>query len=251
MKTSVNVGDIFDFLNEKAPFSTAEEWDNPGLLIGDRNLPVQRMLVTLDITPAAVERAAVTGAQLIVSHHPVIFHPLRSLPAGSVPWLLARHNIAAICAHTNLDMAVGGVNDTLAAVLDLSDVQTTADGLCRIGCLPAPMTPGNFARLAAQRLRTAVRVWDGGRPVRRVGVCGGAGGDYVLPLTHEADALLTGEVRHHEWLEAAASGVTLVDAGHYATENPVTESLASWLRERFPQADCLIYDNGAPYKTVG
>lgn len=251
MQTPVTAGDIFDFLQQKAPFGTAEEWDNAGLLAGDRSTPAQRVLVTLDITPAAVQAAADRGARLIVSHHPVIFAPLRTLERGSVPWLLAREDMTAICAHTNLDAAMGGVNDTLAALLGLGDIRVPDDALCRIGCLPAPMEPQAFARLAAERLHTAVRVHAGERPVRTVCVCGGAGGDIVLDKAGEADALLTGEVRHHEWLAGATAGVTLVEAGHYATEAPVTGTLAAWLRARFPGIDCTVYDSGAPYETVG
>lgn len=251
MDTPATVGAIFDYLDERAPFATAEEWDNAGLLAGNRDMPVQRILVTLDITPAAVEAAAQAGAQLIVSHHPVIFSPLRALERESAPWLLARRDIAAICAHTNLDMAAGGVNDALAALLGLTAVHTAADGLCRIGRLETPLSPRALAERTAQRLHTAVRMHAGNRPVRTVCVCGGAGGDCVLPLAAQADALLTGEVRHHEWLEGARSGATVIEAGHYATEAPVTTVLAAWLRERFPGVGCAVFDSGAPYETVG
>ena len=128
----MTVEDIYHFLNEKAPFSTAEEWDNTGLLVGDPQREVARVLTVLDITPDAVEAAQRLGAQLIVSHHPVIFSPLRRLESSSIPYALAQADIAAVCAHTNLDRAAGGVNDTLASLLGLRSVQPMADCLCRM-----------------------------------------------------------------------------------------------------------------------
>jgi GTP cyclohydrolase I len=112
-------GDIYAFIDGFAPFQTAMSFDNPGLLVGDDNTEVTTALLSLDITPEVVREAAELGAQLIVSHHPVIFHPLKKLSKGSVPYLLAQHSITAICAHTNLDMAAGGVNDCLAERLGL------------------------------------------------------------------------------------------------------------------------------------
>ena len=119
------IREIQAFLQQKAPFETAEEWDNAGLLAGDPDTAVTGILLTLDITPQAVDFAADNGFGLIVSHHPVIFHPLRRLEPSGAPYALARRGVAALCAHTNLDKAPGGVNDTLAVLLGLRDVQAT------------------------------------------------------------------------------------------------------------------------------
>ena len=113
------VGEIYRFIDEIAPFHTAMDFDNVGLLVGDEKQAVDRALVALDITPAVVEEASACGAQLIVSHHPVIFTPLRRLTAGSPPFLLAQKGISAICAHTNLDLAAGGVNTCLGEALGM------------------------------------------------------------------------------------------------------------------------------------
>ena len=248
--SDVTVGDILDFLQEKAPFESAVEWDNSGLLAGSRAQPARRVLTALDITGDTVDAAVRLGAGLIVSHHPVIFRPLRRLDAGGIPYRLAREGIAAICAHTNLDRAGGGVNDTLAGLLGLREVRTAGDGLCRIGTLDAPADGGIFAATVGKTLHTAVRFRAGRRPVRTVCLCSGAGGDYLLPLLGEADAFLTGELRHHEWLEAAAAGVTVVEAGHYATEAPVVDTLVDWLSAAFPVLSCVPYYGGAPYTTL-
>ena len=110
----VTAGDIYDFLNVCAPFETAMSFDNAGFLVGERQAPVSAVLLALDITPKVVGEAARLGAELIISHHPVIFQPLRRMGPRDVPYLLAQHGIGAICAHTNLDFAPGGVNTCLA-----------------------------------------------------------------------------------------------------------------------------------------
>ena len=145
------VKNIYEFLDGWAPFSTAMSFDNAGLLAGNAEEEVQTVLLALDITPDVVREAVSCGAQLIVSHHPVIFDPLKRLTPDSAPWLLARHAIAAICAHTNLDLAPGGVNTCLAARLGLANVRPLSmdppsglpEALC--GELPAAMEPREFA----------------------------------------------------------------------------------------------------------
>lgn len=246
----MTVEDIYHFLNEKAPFSTAEEWDNTGLLVGDPQREVARVLTVLDITPDAVETAQRLGAQLIVSHHPVIFSPLRRLESSSIPYALAQADIAAVCAHTNLDRAAGGVNDTLASLLGLRSVQPMADGLCRMGVLPEPLTPEAFARHTGLRLDTAVRLAAGSRPVSRVALCSGSGGEFLSLCAGEADAFVTGEIKHHEWLRAAGSGLTVVEAGHYATEAAAADTLTAWLTARFPGLICRSFQGRPPYATV-
>lgn len=243
------VGNIYDFLDAKAPFSSAEEWDNPGLLVGDRETKVTRILVCLDITRQAVKEAVRSGAELIVSHHPVIFSPLKRLPADAVPYLLARAGLAAVCAHTNLDRASGGVNDLLAARLGFDQVTTAEDGLCRLVTLPEPWDGRKLAETAAGRLHTPVRCRPGTVPITRVLLCGGAGGDELLPLCRQADAVITGELKHHEWL-AFPEELTLIDAGHYATEICMVEGVTAWLRAAFPALSVVPYTGGAPYETM-
>ncbi len=239
---------IYDFLNTLAPFATAEDWDNPGLLVGDPNREVQRVLVALDAPADAVDTACAVGADLIITHHPVIFAPLKKLSAHSIPYRLAEKGIALIAAHTNLDKAQGGVNDTLAAVLGLTDVTVAEDGYTRIGTLPEELTAKAFATHVAKQLDTAVR-YAGDRSVRTVAVCGGGGGDFIGDCIGLADAYVTGEVKHHEWL-ATANSINVVEAGHYATEVPVVDTLAQWLEESFPDLVVTVYRDGDPYDVV-
>ena len=240
---------IFTFLDARAPFTTAEEWDNPGLLVGSSDQSVTGILVALDATPGAIDAALAVGADLIVTHHPVIFAPLRQLAADSLPYRLAAAGIGLIAAHTNLDKAAGGVNDTLAACLGLTDVAVASDGMTRIGILPTPEGPTAFAPRVAAALDTPVRVC-GDRPVHTVAVCGGGGGEFAAALADRVDAFVTGEVKHHQWLEANAAGLTLIEAGHYATEVPVVDTLCAWLQEAFPALPVTPYRDGQPYTTV-
>ena len=239
---------IYDFLNTRAPFATAEEWDNPGLLVGDPQKEVSRVLVALDATAGALDTAVAVGADLIVTHHPVIFAPLRRLSADSLPYRLAAQDIALIAAHTNLDKAEGGVNDTLAARLGLEDVAVAEDGYTRIGTLPQEMTARDFAAHVAAALDTPVR-YAGEKPVTTVAVCGGSGGDFIAGCAQQADAYVTGEVKHHEWLENAGR-IGIVEAGHYATEVPVADTLAGWFTEAFPGLAVTVYRDGDPYGVI-
>ena len=229
---------LYGKLDELAPFRTQEKWDNSGLLAGDPDTEVTKALLVLDITPEAVEEAARLGAQLIISHHPVIFHPLKALEPGTAPTLLARRGIAAICSHTCLDKAL--VNDCLAAALGLEEVLPFAAGedgipMGRIGTLPR----------AAERLGAPVRYNRGGRTIRRVAVLGGAGGDLIGEAAAiGADALVTGEAKHHEYLDAARLGITLFDGTHYATERVVLAPLAERLAAAFPEVEFLLGSGG-------
>ena len=241
----MTIQEIFNYLNTRAPMDTAEGWDNPGMLVGDPRREVTRVLVALDATTGAVDTAEAVGADLIVTHHPVIFAPLKRLTADSIPYRLAAAGIDLIAAHTNLDKAEGGVNDTLAARLGLTDVTVAADEYTRIGTLAEPMSARDFAAHVAGVLDTAVR-YSGDKEVKTVAVCGGSGGDFMLRCIGAADAYVTGEVRHHEWL-AAAGHVNVIEAGHYATEVPVVDTLCSWLQEAFPTVTVTPYRDGEPY----
>lgn len=230
---------VVDFIEEIAPRSLAAEWDNPGLLVRAGE-DASRILVALDITPPVVEEAQQKGCGLIVSHHPVIFHPLHRLERGNVVYRLAQAGISALCAHTNLDMAQGGVNDVLAALLGLTDVETV-EPFGRVGNLKEEIPAATFASFCGSRLGNGVQLADAGVPVRRVVVVGGSGGDVIPQAVAEgAQCVVTGEAGHHNGLDAVESGVSLIVAGHYATEAPVVPVLAERLRQRFADAEVLV-----------
>ncbi len=253
----VRICDIYDVIDRAAPFASALSFDNSGLLVGDQTTEVTRALVALDITPAVVEEAASINANLIISHHPVIFEPLKSLNSRSVPYLLAKRGIAALCCHTNLDISpVCGVNVALASRLGLKAIRQEdvfgEDCVLFSGELEAPLELDAFASLVRERLQApAVQLVSGGKPVKKVFLCSGAGGDFInFAACRGADAYVTGEMKHHQMLEAKASGVTCVAAGHYETEIVFAEFLAAYLKKRLPGAAFLLSKTGAVHQWV-
>lgn len=232
--------EIYDYIDTIAPFNRKMEFDNCGLLVGDLYVEVARAVVTLDITEQVIREAVKLGANLIISHHPVIFNPLKSLSSGSIPYMLAENNICAICAHTNLDFAEDiGVNATLGRRLRLQDIKplTYCNHLPFVlaGSLASELEPESFALFVKEALGcSAVRFAAGNKPVKTVAFCcGGAGDMFTAAIENNIDAYVSGDIRHHEMLAARHSGLTLVDAGHFPTENIVIAPLTELLNEQF------------------
>lgn len=237
----VCVGDVYDWIESFAPFENALSFDNAGLLVGSRSQQTDKVMMALDITPDVVREAAAWGAGLIVSHHPVIFHPLKQVAEESAVYQLARHGMAAVCAHTNLDFApTFGVNTELARALGLTNTrwvlpcEQVMEAL--IGELPHSFTALELAeKVKADLYAESVRVVDGGKPIRQVAVCSGSGADCLDGVQHlGADALVTGESRHHQLLQAKENGMTLITAGHFATETIVLPALKEKMEQQFP-----------------
>ena len=230
---AVTVQQVLQILKEFAPPELACSWDNVGLLV-DAGRPVNAVAVALDITADVVRDAANSGCDLIVSHHPVIFNPLKRIGAEDVPALLIKNGISAICMHTNLDAAPGGVNDTLAGILGMTDTESFAEGCGRIGNVK-PTTAVELAKLCAERLGAHPQYVEGKRPVTRLAEVSGGGGSYLQEAVDlGADCFVTGEAAHHIALLAHQLGVGLVVAGHWATEVPVTRVLAEHLAAALP-----------------
>ncbi len=252
----INVGEIYRYIDSFAPFRTALSFDNAGLLVGSANAPVQRTLLALDITAEVVEEAKKRGCQLIISHHPVIFQPVRRLTSESTPYRLAQAGITAICAHTNLDLSPQGVNTALARALALTELQTlrwhTPDcggeplAYALYGILKESYTPREFAMYVKHALACeGVRWLSGKKPVKSVALCSGAGGDMVFEAAEQGiDAFVTGEIKHHELLAAGDAGLTVVDAGHFKTEYVVLSPLAKMLQRQFEEVDFLLSTSG-------
>ena len=248
--------EIEQYLDQYAPFTTQMDFDNAGFLIGRGEATVHRILISLDITEAVVAEAAEWGADLVLSHHPVIFHPVRTVldrePEGRTISALIKKEISAICVHTNLDLANGGVNDALAERLGLTDTEILQPvgvdragrpyGLGRIGNIPAVTALKDYALQVKQVLKAnGIRYADGGKPVSRVAVGGGACGDlWKVALAAGCDTFVTSDIKYHEFLDAAAQGLNLIDAGHYPTEQVVCPVLAGWLAEGFPQLEIRL-----------
>ncbi len=239
--------ELIAFLDTVAPRELAEEWDNVGLLCGDPEREVNTVVVSLDADRQALRFAKEQGADVIVSHHPLIFSPVRSVTAPSVLYDLLDCGIASFAAHTNLDAAVGGVNDALAAVLGLDNVEEAFGGIGRVGALKTAMTPTAFAQHVSDALGTQVQWKSGVGDIKTVALVSGSGGDFALDAA--ADAFVTGEMKHHEWL-ALPENMTAVVAGHYATEAVIVEPLSHRIREAFPDCRVLSFVGSAPYQTL-
>ena len=249
------VKQVFDFLEEKAPFGLQLGFDNAGFLVGRQNAEVSRVLVALDITEEVVEEAREAGCQLIVAHHPVIWGGAKSVtdqtPTGRKLLAMVENGIAGICAHTNLDAVAEGVNDALAETLGLSQIgQLKQDGVDRQG---RPYGIGRVGVVEEQSLAAfasfvkdalgsnGVRLVDGGKPVRKVAVGGGSCSDMMGDaLALGCDTFVTADVKYDGFLDAKALGLNLIDAGHYPTENVVCPVLARWLEEAFPGLEVSI-----------
>ena len=246
----MNVQQILDYLETIAPTHMKYEWDNVGLLCGSCKKEVKKVLVALDPFMDVCEEAVKVGADLIVTHHPLIFRPCKSVteddPVGQSILYLAAHGISAVNVHTNLDCAPGGVNDVLAETLGLTDVQIIDPigenyGLLRKGNVKAQSLQ-SFLTVVKQRLGTPVlRYVDGGREVVSVAVGGGSCGDeYEAALRAGCDTLVTADVKYNQFWDAKELGLNLIDAGHYYTENPVCTVLAQKLCEKFPMLDIML-----------
>lgn len=234
---------IYDAIDRLAPFWLTMDFDNTGILVGDRNREIACALLALDCTPAVVEQAKQLGAQLIITHHPVIFHPLKRVNEDAVVYQLIRSDIAVISAHTNLDIAQGGVNDALASAIGLRDCrglellnEQTGAWLGRIGTLPEPLSPEAFAaHIKACLNASSIKFSAAPRVIRTVALCSGSGADCLdAAISAGADALLTSEVKQHEYLAATAAGISIFDAGHFDTEDIVIEPLRDYLAKEIP-----------------
>lgn len=236
---SITVQQVLEEMRRIAPPELAESWDNVGLLV-DAGRPVDAILTTLDITAPVVEEAVKQGCTLIVSHHPVIFDPIKRVTAQDLPALLLAGGVSAVCMHTNLDAAPGGVNDTLAELLGMRDTIPFADGCGRIGTVDAT-TAKALAELCWDTLGPGVRYVEADHPVLRLAEVSGAGGSYWKEaLELGADCLVTGEANHHAACDAKQRGMGLVAAGHWATERPIAAVLAKRLSEAFPDIPVTV-----------
>jgi dinuclear metal center YbgI/SA1388 family protein len=230
----LTVQQVYDFINERAPFETQLPFDNSGLLVGHPDNEVTGIHFALDVTNKVIDEAIANGANLIVTHHPMMFSPIKRLVEtdhqARLLCRLIQAGISLISAHTNLDQAPGGCNDVLAQTIGLTDIE--GEGFVRVGTLLSPMKADELAAHIGSALGDVVRVMgDPAAVITRVGMCSGAGADeWLAAAAMGAQAFLSGEVKHHIALEAADAGVVMLEAGHHATEEPGIFALAEALQ---------------------
>lgn len=250
------VADILTYMQTLAPGYMAEDWDNVGLLCGHKDRQVRKILVALDPFYSVCQEAIAEKADLIVTHHPLIFRDaMRAVndesQTGRCVMTLIEHGIAAINAHTNLDKAPGGVNDVLAAALGLRNVEVVNPvgtdsngqpyGLLRCGDVDEQSLSAFLAAVKERLHCKGLRYVDCGKSVRKVAVGGGSCADGMYEaLDAGCDTFVTADIKYNQFRTAYELGLNLIDAGHFHTENPVCTYLTEKLREAFPDLNIAI-----------
>ena len=223
--------EIIDVLEKEFPANLAYEWDNVGLLIGDKNRDIKKVLLVLDVTVDAIKKAIEAGAELILSHHPIMFSPVKKITPettdGTIIMKALENKISVYAAHTNCDVATGGINAYLAGLFELANAEDLEEnGLGRIGEIKEDVSFGDFIEVVKRKLNTpCVRICgDIKHKIKRVAVGSGACADSInVAIEKNADVMITGDVKYHEMLDAEMKGICVIDAGHYPTEIVVTD----------------------------
>lgn len=251
----VKVSDIIDSIERYAPSRLQEEWDNTGLQVGHRDAPVSTVLTVVDVTPERVEEAVALGADMIVSHHPLIFKGLKSLtaenPVQRAVEMAIRHDIAVYSCHTALDNASEGVSVVMARMLGVTvqeplvaSAPGARTGTGVVGRLSAPISPIDFIHKAKEVFRSAVvRCSDPARcpsPIERIALCGGAGGSFIGEAERAgAQAYVTGDIRYHDFIDHANS-LLIVDCGHYETEALTKTLFKEIINKDYPELPVYV-----------
>jgi dinuclear metal center YbgI/SA1388 family protein len=245
------IDDVCQFLETFAPARLAEEWDNVGLLVGSRRSKAERIMTCLTLTPASVQEAVERKVDLVVTHHPLPFRPLKRLTDESLPGrlllALMGAGVAVHSPHTAFDSAAAGINQRLAEGLNLAEIQpllpkigdVDALGSGRYGRCPHPVTLGEVAAKLCSFLKIdgLHQVGDASQTIRSIAVACGSAGSFLDPARRAGcDLLVTGETNFHTCLEAEAEGIALLLPGHYASERFGVEALATELARQFPNA---------------
>lgn len=243
----IKVCDILKEILNFAPKDLKEEWDNVGLLCGYNDHPVSKILVSLDVTIDVAIEAKQYGANLIISHHPLLFSTKSitdDTAQGRLLLYLAANDISVICAHTNLDSTYGGVNDELAKCLCLRNIRTLSEmsnSIVRVGEINEQCL-SSFALFVKQQLHAGgIRYADGDQRVHKVAVGGGACIDFLPQVLNEGcDTFVTSDIKYHQFQKAKDLHINLIDAGHFPTENPICQVLCNHLFSCFPTLEVKV-----------
>lgn len=256
-KVIITVADVTELIEDAVPVSLQESWDNSGLLIGFPEKHVKKVITCLEITEAVADEAVAAGADMIVSHHPLIFSGIRKLSYDSsedrAVMKLVSNGISVYSCHTPFDKVRGGNNDIIAERLGLSSVKNLrgddvvspskmaenrdeAD-IGRIGRFRKPLTYMQAIELAANQLNMSIRqlraCGDLNTEITSVGICTGAGADMAeMAVDAGCQLFITGDVKYHEAQAAAARGICFLDAGHYGTEKFFAQAMRELLEKK-------------------
>ena len=230
------VKEVYNYIDSFAPFCAQERWDNSGILVENNSTEIKSIMLCLDITKEIAYEAVRKNVSLVISHHPVIFSPLKTLTSGNPAVILSAGGVSAICMHTSFDLAKDGLNDFLAKKLSIGKAADGSiddeTGLGRIIELSEEISAKELAEIIKEKLCCkAVRLNLPETQIKRVGVISGSGAEYYpVAIKKGCDALITGDVKHNQFIDAQNDGFSIIDAGHYYTENIITEYLLEKLR---------------------
>lgn len=243
----MKIKDVIEILDKFAPFKDAEHWDNVGLIVGDDNNTVTGVVLALDITNEVISYAKENNANLIITHHPVIFSPIKSINKNDIVYCLIESGIAVISSHTNLDKSIGGVNYALADSLKLCNIRpfNNRDNIGLIGDLPFKMTPDKLAVYIKQSLNSKRLSYTAGKnEIYSIAICGGAGGDYLKDAINlKIDGYLTGEVKHNIYIDAINNSYSVFTPGHHETEVLVLNYIKNYLISKSFQPRIILYED--------
>lgn len=252
--------DFYEFIDKIAPFNLAASSDNVGIIVGDPDAVITGIAVALDITEEIADEAVRKNANLIITHHPVIYNPIKRLYADNIAAKLIKNNINAICAHTNFDIVEGGLSDIMLHLLNikksskvLEPVHKNGMGYGRIVDLDFEISPKDLAEVAKTAFGCEyVRFVEGKKPVKKVAVCSGSAANSMYNAIEKGcDAYICGDIKHENFIDAKNMGLTLIDAGHFHTEDPFCRSMAAAVTRAFPNVPCFIADeNVDPVKYI-
>lgn len=244
----IKVQDIYDFLNKDIPFSAQESWDNSGLQTGDLNQEVNKIALVLDVTSDALKEAESFGADVIISHHPVLFRAVKSITAGNIAFEAIKSGISIISSHTSFDAANGGVSDILLEKIGAEPVSVSQEvnSCLRFGKV-SESDVKDFARRVSDKLNAEIRFCCGNKKVQNIAVCGGSGCSLINDIVSAgADTFVTGDAGHHDFLDFQAAGINLIAAGHFETENIALFCLAERLKNNFPSCEVEVLNQQSP-----
>ncbi len=245
------VKNIYDFINSVAPYDTQEEWDNSGHLVGDFRKEVKKVVMALDCTKSVANFANDVKADLVLTHHPLIFGGIKNVLCDTAVYSLVNSDIAFLCAHTNFDKAECGINANLVKILDLNDTYTICDGFVAVSSLDTPMSMDDFAEYIEQRLGTAgLRYTDTDKLIKTVAVGGGACSEFMWEALEKSDCFVTGDLKYHEMLNASEKGCAVVSAGHFETENAAFLMFKDNLEQIFTDVEFIVAPRENPIKSI-
>lgn len=235
------VKDIYNYINKIAPYDEMEDWDNSGFILGNIKKEVKTVVMSLDATKAAVAFSKSVDADLLLTHHPIIFGGVKKIKSDSAIYQLINNDIACMCAHTSFDKANGGINDNLALLLELKNTRKLENGYVVVGELENEMSIDDFATFVSNSLDVhALRYTDTDKMIKTVALGGGACGEFIDDAMQNADCFVSSDLKYHQMLDASEENFALINAGHFETENKAFLMLKNKLEKEFEQVEFIV-----------